>query len=258
MHARRVLVFLMVGALGGTMLSVAARPAAAATPTVSIGSGAVVEGDITRRYIKFTISLSEPSASTITVPFSTSDVSATAGPDYKAKSGTLVFNAGAIVKYTAVTVWTDIQVESDETFAITLGTPTNANLGNAVGTGTILDDDLGGGGKVSIGDSGVYETCVGNKLPRAIVAVTLAAIQGGPVVVQVTTASGSAMAGSDFTSTSKTFTITSGQINKEFKVPILVDGVVEGSETFSVNLALVSGSVIVGRAVGTVTINDCV
>lgn len=254
----RALVVAAIALVVAPVIGFAAEPARAATPTVSIGSGSIVEGDLVRRYIKFTVSLSEPSASTVTVPYSTADASASAGPDYKAKTGTLVFKPGAIVKYTAVTVWTDVQVEGDESFTITLGTPVNANPGNSVGTGTIHDDDLGGGGKVSIGDSGVYETCVGNKFPRAILGITLAAAQGGPVTVQATTVNGSALAGSDYIATTKTFTITSGQINKEFKVPIKVDGAVEGTESFTVNLTLVSGSVIIGRGTATVVIDDCV
>jgi hypothetical protein len=254
----RGLVVAALAVTGLASLLPVATPADAATPTVSVGGGAVVEGDLTRRYVKLTVSLSEPTTLTVTVPYATVSGTATAGPDYRAKSGTLTFTPGVIVKHTAITVSTDIAVEGDETFSVVLGTPTNATLGNAVATATIIDDDLGGGGKVSIGDAAVYETCAGTKRPRAIPLVTLGAPQSGPVVVQVTTVAGSALPGIDYTPLTKTYTFTSGQNNKAVTIPILVDAISEGDETFTVVLTLTSGSVVVGRGTGTITIHDCI
>lgn len=248
---------LVLVALVALVATSIATPARAATPKVSIGDVSVVEGQMTRRYVKFTVTLSEPAAATVSVPYSTADLSATVGPDYKAKSGTLTFLPGQTAKYFAVLVWPDSLVEGDETFAANLGTPTGATLGDANGVGTILDDDPSGGPKVSIGDSLVHETCTGSVKPRAVVVVTLSSGQGAPVVVQVATASGSATSGIDFTALAKTITFTADQNLKEVKVPITNDLVAEGTETFTVTLTLVSGPVTLGRSTSTITIEDC-
>jgi hypothetical protein len=66
-----------------------------------------------------------------------------------------------------------------------------------------------------------------------------------------------ATAGVDYTTTTKTFTFSDGQYTKELKVPIVADVVFEGTEQFQVTLTVISGSVPVGKANGTVTILDC-
>ncbi len=231
--------------------------AQAATPTVSIGDVSVVEGQSTRRYVKFTVTLSEPAGSTITVPYSTADTSASNGPDYKAKSGTLTYSVGQTTKYFAVLVWPDSLVEGDETFAANLGTPTGATLADASGVGTIIDDDPSAGPKVSIGDSRLYEACTGNAKPRAVVVVTLSARQSSPVVVNVASSDASATSTSDYTSFNKNITFSADQNLKEIKVPVNNEAIVEGPETFNLTVTLLSGPVTVGKAIGTVTIEDC-
>ncbi len=253
----RALIALAVAALGGAASNVSDTAQAAPPSRVSIGDVSVVEGQLTRRYVKFTVSLSEPSGASISVPYSTADASAIAPGDYKAKSGTLVFSAGQTSKYFAVLVWPDSIVEGDESFSAVLGTPTNAVLGDGVGTGTILDDDPSSGPKVSIGDSLVYETCLGTPKPRAVVTTTLSSGQGSPVVVNVASSDGTAAAGNDYTAYNKTITFSADQNLKEIKVPISNDVVIEGTESFTLTLTLLSGPVTLGRSTSTVTIEDC-
>jgi Calx-beta domain len=231
--------------------------AQAATPTVSIGDVSVVEGQSTRRYVKFTVTLSEPAGSTITVPYSTADTSASNGPDYKAKSGTLTYSAGQTTKYFAVLVWPDSMIEGDETFAANLGTPTGATLADANGVGTIIDDDPSAGPKLSIGDARLHQACAGTAKPRAVVVVTLSARQGSPVVVNVASSDASATSASDYTPYNKNITFSADQNLKEVKVPISNDAIVEGTESFLLSVTLLSGPVTLGKSTATVTIEDC-
>ena len=79
----------------------------------------------------------------------------------------------------------------------------------------------------------------------------------GTVTVDFATADNSAVAGSDYTSTSNTLTFLNGETAKTISVPILDDTTVESSETFMINLSNVSGGANLGSTVSTtVTIND--
>ena len=88
-----------------------------------------------------TVSLSAPFGATVTVDFSTSDGTAIAGDDYTAASGTLVFAPGVTAQTVFVSTIDDSSLEADETFTVTLSNAVGGVLVDAVGQGTILDDD---------------------------------------------------------------------------------------------------------------------
>src|SRR6185503_13468077 len=109
-----------------------------AVPSLSISDASVVEGNPA----VFTVSLSSPATSSVTVAFATTDGSALAGSDYVATSGTLTFPAGSTTQTINVTVLADSLSEATESFSVNLSSPTNATIADGLGTGTILD---GGG-----------------------------------------------------------------------------------------------------------------
>jgi len=77
----------------------------------------------------------------ITVAYATSDLTATAGLDYQALSGTLEFQANETVKSLAIPVFRDALVEGSQTFRVTLSNATGgATLGRATTTVTIADN----------------------------------------------------------------------------------------------------------------------
>ncbi|MBL8792484.1 MAG: cellulose binding domain-containing protein [Planctomycetia bacterium] len=110
-------------------------------PTLSIGNASVTEGNTGNTNANFTVTLSAPAASPVTVTYSTLPGTATAGGDYLASSGTLTFAPGELTKTVSVAVVGDTQFEADETFQVQLGAPSGATLAEAVGTGTIRNDD---------------------------------------------------------------------------------------------------------------------
>ena len=101
----------------------------------------MVEGDSGTTNAVFTVSLSPASTQTVTVHYATGGGTATAGTDYTAVSNTLTFSPGHTSATVTVPVSGDTVHEPDETFDVTLSSPTNATLGDAVGLGTILNDD---------------------------------------------------------------------------------------------------------------------
>lgn len=89
----------------------------------------------------FTVTLDAPSALTATVDFATRSGTATEGADLPGEAGVLVFPPGTTVREVEVTVTADDAVEGDEAYDVVLADPVNAVLVDAVGTGTIIDDD---------------------------------------------------------------------------------------------------------------------
>ncbi len=92
----------------------------------------------------FTVTLSAPSATSVSVRFATANGTAsTSGKssDYSATSGTLVFNPGETTKTVTVAVRNDTTVEANETFFVDLSRASGASIALSRGTGTILNDD---------------------------------------------------------------------------------------------------------------------
>jgi len=78
-----------------------------------------------------TVMLSAPSAQAVTVQYTTSDGTATAGKDYTANGGTLTFNAGETAKTFKVAILNDTLTEGNETIRLTLS---NAKGGGDLGS----------------------------------------------------------------------------------------------------------------------------
>ena len=131
-----------------------------------------------------TVSRTNGIAGAVAVNYATSNGTATAGSDYTAASGTLVFNDGQTSASFNVPILPDSNGEANETVFLsisnpvggaTLGTQTNAVL-------TIFDDDGGLPANVSIGGQ-----IVENALPLANVLVTL---NGSQTATALTNSSG--------------------------------------------------------------------
>src|SRR5439155_13323556 len=90
------------------------------------------------------VQLSTPFAQTIFVDYVTSDGTATAGSDYLAASGTLIFVPGLTNKSFLVNVLNDALPETNETVLLALTNLVNATLGQFTSAMlTIVDDDGG-------------------------------------------------------------------------------------------------------------------
>ncbi|HEX5615026.1 MAG TPA: Calx-beta domain-containing protein [Acidimicrobiia bacterium] len=227
------------------------------TPRVSVGSGAVDEGHMGGRWIRFTISLSWHTTVPVTFTVATSDVSATAGVDYVAKTKTLTFLPGQTQKYLTIGIRQDFQDEADETFALSLSNVVNATIGVGTGTGTIYDDDPSPGPRATVGDISLVETCSGTPI-RAYVPIVLSQRRNVPVVVQATTVPVDATADVDYFSLTKTITFFAGNSVRPFPVRIKTDVLPEGTEQLEVHVSIVSGDVTMGKSIGTITIANCI
>jgi ELWxxDGT repeat protein len=128
------------------------------TPVASAADVSAVEGDAPGGYVQFTVSLSAPATTPLTVSYQTKDGTAVAGLDYTPESGTVTFAPGpgqaAIV---TVPLLADLTDEPDESFALCL-TPGTAQVEDDEAVATIGDDDeprvLVSGSTVTEGDAG--------------------------------------------------------------------------------------------------------
>lgn len=203
--------------------------------------------------VSFSVLLTNPSASPVTVNYATADASALAGTDYTADSNTLTFNPTQVLKTVAVSVTDDALNEDDETFTLNLSNASGATVADAQGVGTILDDDAEP--DISIGDATITEGDSGS--PTASFAVTLLAVSGREVNVDYTTSDGTATAGADYETSTGTLVFNPGQTTKQIDVTVSPDVVAESDETFTVELsAPLNANIVAATGLGTITDDD--
>lgn len=206
-----------------------------------------------------------------TVKFATANITAKAGSDYTAKSGTLTFAAGlpsGSTQTIVVTILQDTVAEVDETFKITLSAPTNATLGpNTVDTITLQDDEPmvlfdAAAGTVVEGTPPPFGQPPPPRKARAWVVIrTSPSAPTTPTAVTVTydTIAGTATAEVDYDTTIGTLTFPAGSpdgASLPIDVPIDPDTMDEPNETFTIALSNPINARLGTPATHTVTIDD--
>ncbi|WP_016951078.1 Calx-beta domain-containing protein [Anabaena sp. PCC 7108] len=102
----------------------------------------IVEGSTSSQNVSYTVTLSDTSTQTITVQYATSNGTAIAGSDYTGKTGTLTFNPGVTSQVINIPIVNNFINEADETFTLSLTSPTNASLGTKTSATTTITDTL--------------------------------------------------------------------------------------------------------------------
>ena len=218
-------------------------------PQINITDVILTESNSGTQTANFAVTLSNPSAQTITVAYQTSDISATAGADYIAQTGTITFNPGETSKTVSIVVNGDTTVEANETFKVTLSTPVNATIADGEGIGTINNDDIP---VLTVNNLTVVE---GQN--NALVTFTLNSPVNQAVNVNYTTTAVTATANTDFTPVTGTFTIPANTTTATLTIPILNDNLNEANETFNLVLSNPVGAVL-SNTTAIVTITDTI
>ena len=102
----------------------------------------IVEGNTNPQNVTYTVTLSRSDTRVITVNYATANGTATAGSDYTSRTGTLTFNSGVTSQSINIPILNDSINEANETFTLTLTSPTNANLGTRTSVTTTISDTL--------------------------------------------------------------------------------------------------------------------
>ena len=203
-------------------------------PSLTIGDVPVTaEGDSGTKTFSFPVTLSAPIPQAVTVAFSTADGTATAPSDYTATSGTLTIPANTTTASIPVTVKGDTTFEKKETFTVNLSSPVNATIADGSGLGSIKNDDAKP--SVTISDVSATEGNAGNK--AFTFTVTLSVVSGANTVIPFATANGSAVAPGDYTAKTANLSIPAGSLTGTITIQVKGDTVLEGNETFFVNLS---------------------
>lgn len=237
-------------------LTVLGSSQTAPQPVIAINNVSVIEpvGTNTATAV-FTVSLDRPAASAVTITYATANVSALAGSDYTATTGTLTIPTGSTTATISVPILSDTTVEQPESFVVNLTNPANAILGATnQGIATITDP----ANLPTIGLNTVATVNEGLSVNTvAQIPVTLSSAAAAPVTIVYSVTAGTAQEGSDFAPlTNGTVTIPAGATTGVLPVTIRPDLNVEGAETFTVTINSVSGATLNADRVSTVTIVD--
>ena len=226
-----------------------------ASPSLTINSVSVTEGNAGATAATFTITLSAISGRQVTVNYATANGTATtASGDYTPVPTTpLTFAPGVTTQTLNVSVVGDTLYEAAETFGVSLSSATNATIATPQGTGTILNDDTPPA--LSISSPVVTETNAGSTTMTFV--VSLSAVSAVSTTVNFATADGTATAGTDYTARTGTLTIAAGSLSGNIAITRFGDKVPEANETLFVDLSGPTNATIAqSRGTGTITDND--
>ncbi len=246
----------------GGMTTVTVNPSAPGTQAITDSGGVLVLGSIEPANVSivatdpngaeadsdplsFTINRSGSTAAALVVHYSLSGT-ATNGSDYGTLNGAITIAAESVSAVLTVAPINDPTFEGTETVVVKL-TPDAAYFaadGVNSASGQIADNDPPPGGFLQF-SSATYNAA--ENVGIAALLVTRSGSSSGSVSVLCTTSNGSALAGSDYTSTSATLTWGPGEtVAKACNVPILDDTTYEANETVLVTLSNATGQAAVG------------
>ena len=182
----------------------------------------------------FDVALSQPVDEEVTVELIVDGTATVADNDYAAVTDQIVtFSAGTTLQSVTVDITDDARLEIEETFAVALAdldaNGRNVTLGGPA-TGVIQDDEplpeLSIGDVVKAENDGVFTFTV-TLLPVSILETS----------VEFTTTAATAQAPNDYTAISGTIRILAGETSATIAVSIVDEALVEGDESFTVDLA---------------------
>ncbi|MDP1611757.1 MAG: VCBS domain-containing protein, partial [Sulfuritalea sp.] len=230
-------------------------------PNLVVSNASVTEGVDT--YAVFAVKLSGPSVSAIPLTLSLSAGTATAGSDmgttatleYSIDGGatwvvgtTPTIPAGATSILVRTTIVNDgVSEAQTENFSLTATTAGATANSSAIGYGLIADGSTAHSSTPAVATVG--DVIVNEGAGTATFTITLDHAPTADTNVTWTTATGSATAGSDYTTSSGTVTfLASGGLTQTFTVPITNDATAEGTESFRVQIASANtANIIVGQ-----------
>ena len=191
----------------------------------------------------------------LTVQYATSNGSAVPGVDYTAATGSVTFADGETAKNIVIQLIDDTIDEFDENVLLTLSdfNATGESAGSLSATILILADN-DQPPSISINDATVVEGNSGS--PVRSFTLTLSAVSGKPISVNVASTPGTATQTSDYTFFNfLTANITPGTTSQTVSFAVVGDTVYEDDETFTLALSNPVNATI-DRSTATITIQN--
>ena len=181
----------------------------------------------------------------------TSGGSASPDVDYVSTNVVVNFPAGAKKRPVVIRLINDALVEDPETVGLVLENPSeNALLGSrAESTLVIVSEDLGGEINFGAATLNVLES-----KPFLSVVIIRTGGLASNVTVHLATSEMSAHDGEDYIGANTTLTFAAREKVKKIRIPILQDTLVEGLETFALNLSNPTGGATLGGRSGGIAV----
>ena len=227
-------------------------PSTIRAQSLFVSNVSMAEGHSGTTDFVFQVSLLPMSGDTVTVSYSISDITTTAGVDYVGDSGMVTFMPGQTSRPVAVQVNGDTDFESSEFFVLNLSDPVNATIQDGQGLGTIQNDDV----RLSINNVSMAEGNAGTS--DFIFTVSLDANYPLTIMVDYDTVDSTAtLADNDYLAASGTLTFDPGVTSRPVTVQVNGDTVFEPTEAFLVQLSNpVNVSIQDGSGTGTIVNDD--
>ncbi len=205
-----------------------------ALPDISISDVNLIEGDSGGVTAAFTVTLSTPSQTQVSVDYSTSDgIATTTDGDYLAASGTVFFAPGVVSQPISVTVSGDTKFELDESFLVNITNPINGVPIDNQAIGTINNDDTQP--QIFIDDISGLEGDNGSKVFTFTLSLSNPSYQA--VGIGYASTDGTAtVINNDFQPISGTLSIPEGLVSAPITVTVNGDLTVEPDEEFTIDL----------------------
>jgi hypothetical protein len=205
-------------------------------------------------FVTITVNRVGGNAGSLTVDYSTADISATAGEDYSGTSGTLTFADGETSKTFDVPILDDAVDEPDELLELRLRNVTNPDaLGNPNSAELTLQDKSNPP-SLSVNDFSVIEGNSGTT--TAIVTVSLFPATGRTVTVNYSTVAFNATSGVDFQPVSGSLTFNPRVTTQTIIVSVIGDTLDEIDERFFVRLTNPFNAFVATSGIATIVDED--
>lgn len=204
------------------------------TPTISFSqpTTSITEGNSGTQTVTLTVSLSNPSGTTISAIMTESGSATGSGVDYTLPSTTITIPATASSTTVAIDIVGESLYESNETLSLVLGSLTNANAGTYTAhTITITNND-----SVPALSFGVSAATMGEASGSSIIFTTTAASISGADITVPYTLTGTATAGTDYnppTTATGSISIPAGSTAGTLTITPTDDAIFEGTETIT-------------------------
>ncbi len=206
---------------------------------LTVSDATVIEGTGASATASFDLRLARASAVPVSVAFSTTAATASAGADYIPQAGTVSFAPGQTQQSIAVQIISDSTHEATEEFLLDLSNPVGVLPDRLRATATILDDDPLP--SLSVSHSRVVEGDSGQTAGR--VHFTLSNPSAFPISFTASTSDATAHAGEDYAAASARLTIPPGATILSPSVTVFGDSAFELDETLLISATDVTGAV---------------
>jgi len=222
------------------------------TPVISARPVTASESDA---QVIFTVRLSTPVATPVTVKLATNSATATTGRDFFGLYRLLEFQPGVTSIDVPVSMRDDSIFEADEYFEMRIWDATNADVEQEYVRISVTEDDApdGARSRLSVAPTTIRE----GEDDEAKLIVTLSPPSSQSVSVTVATGAGSAQGGADYFGSARLLEFVPGEEIKIVPITIIDDTETEATETFEARLIRPLGADSdIGRATISILDND--